>query len=145
MLPEIRNAIMYALDSVKAMNEAIANAKPGDATTTQKGVVQLSGSIGTSTTKVPHEKAIGDALGKKADTSKPGTAAGGNTGTSPGNVMEAGAFGLGGNALSGTYPTNITNIHYTSHNAGASQPTSDSGWCHLGIAASAYCSGLNIY
>ena len=63
---ELPNGQKVTLDSVKAMNEAIANAKPGDATTTQKGIVQLSASVGTSTTKVPHEKAVSDALGKKA-------------------------------------------------------------------------------
>ncbi|MEM7922087.1 hypothetical protein Q4Q65_09895 [Morganella morganii] len=41
-------------------------------------------------------KALSDALGKKADASKLGTAAGKNTGTDSGNVMEVGAFGLGG-------------------------------------------------
>lgn len=120
---ELPNGQKVTLDSIKALNEAISKipkvvqatgqsvndvisqkgvtdainaAKPGDASVTQKGVVQLSASVGTSTTTVPHEKAISDALGKKADTSKLGTAAGKNTGTSTGNVMEVGAFGLGG-------------------------------------------------
>lgn len=93
---ELPNGQKVTLDSIKSLNDAIANAKPGDATTTQKGVVQLSAAIGTSTTKVPHEKAVSDALSKKADTNKLGTAAGKNTGTSSGDVMEVGAFGLGG-------------------------------------------------
>ncbi|EPX8935251.1 hypothetical protein ACW5X7_002638 [Morganella morganii] len=92
---ELPNGQKVTLDSVKAMNEAIANAKPGDATTTQKGIVQLSASVGTSTTKVPHEKAVSDALGKKADTSALGTASGKNAGEEPGNVMPVGAYGLG--------------------------------------------------
>ncbi|HBC7187007.1 TPA: tail fiber protein [Morganella morganii] len=92
---ELPNGQKVTLDSIKSLNDAIANAKPGDATTTQKGVVQLSAAIGTSTTKVPHEKAVSDALGKKADANKLGTAAGKNTGTSSGNVMEVGAFGIG--------------------------------------------------
>ncbi len=93
---ELPNGQKVTLDSIKSLNDAIANAKPGDATTTQKGVVQLSAAIGTSTTKVPHEKAVSDALSKKADTNKLGTAAGKNTGTSSGSVMEVGAFGIGG-------------------------------------------------
>lgn len=99
---ELPNGQKVTLDSVKALNEAITKipkvvqdtgnsktdvisqdgtvkainaAKPGDATTTAKGIVQLSASVGTSTTTVPHEKAVSDALGKKADTSKLGTAA----------------------------------------------------------------------
>ncbi|HCM61795.1 MAG TPA: hypothetical protein DIT05_04500, partial [Morganella sp. (in: Bacteria)] len=92
---EMPNGQKVTLDSVKAMNEAIANAKPGDASVTKKGIVQLSSSVGTSTTKVPHEKAVNDALAKKADSDKLGTAAGKNTGTASGNVMEVGAFGLG--------------------------------------------------
>ncbi len=67
---ELPNGQKVTLDSIKAMNEAIANAKPGDATTTQKGIVQLSASVGTSTTKVPHEKAVSDALAKKAGTNR---------------------------------------------------------------------------
>ncbi|MDN3813634.1 phage tail fiber protein [Morganella morganii] len=93
---ELPNGQKVTLDSVKAMSEAIANAKPGDATTTQKGVVQLSETIGTSTTKVPHEKAVSDALSKKADTSTLGTAAGKNYGTSIGDVMLVGTYGWGG-------------------------------------------------
>ncbi|HGY3149758.1 TPA: hypothetical protein ACNVU4_003869 [Morganella morganii] len=95
---ELPNGQKVTLDSIKSLNDAIANAKPGDATTTQKGVVQLSAAIGTSTTKVPHEKAVSDALSKKADTNKLGTAAGKNTGTDDGNVIEVGAFGLGASA-----------------------------------------------
>lgn len=92
---ELPNGQKVTLDSIKSLNDAIDKAKPGDATTTQKGVVQLSAAIGTSTTKVPHEKAVSDALSKKADTNKLGTAAGKNTGTLSGNVMEVGAFGIG--------------------------------------------------
>ena len=92
---ELPNGQKVTLDSIKSLNDAIANAKPGDATTTQKGVVQLSATVGTSTTKVPHEKAVTDALGKKADANKLGTSAGKNTGILPGDVMEVGAFGLG--------------------------------------------------
>ncbi|MEM7926522.1 hypothetical protein Q4R04_12065, partial [Morganella morganii] len=113
---ELPNGQKVTLDSIKALNEAISKipkvvqgtgdsktdvmsqdgtvkainaAKPGDASVTQKGIVMLSASVGTSTTKVPHEKAVSDAF------SKLGTAAGKNTGTSSGNVMEVGAFGLG--------------------------------------------------
>lgn len=109
---ELPNGQKVTLDSVKAMSESIANAKPGDATTTQKGVVQLSGTVGTSTTKVPHEKAVSEALGKKADTSTLGTAAGKNTGTATGNVMEVGAFGLGGTGNVVNYLQNIDDINY---------------------------------
>lgn len=120
---ELPNGQKITLESLKALNEAISKipkvvqdtgdsktdvmsqdgtvkainaAKPGDASVTQKGIVLLSATVGTSTTKVPHEKAVGDALGKKADTDKLGTAAGKNTGTDSGNVMEVGAFGFGG-------------------------------------------------
>lgn len=123
---ELPNGQKVTLESVKALNEAISKipkvvqdtgdsktdvmsqdgtvkainaAKPGDASVTQKGIVQLSASVGTSTTKVPHEKAVSDALGKKADTSNLGTAAGKNTGTASGNVIEVGAFGLGDKTL----------------------------------------------
>ncbi len=92
---ELPNGQKVTLDSIKAINEAISRipkvvqetgesktdvmsqdgtvkainaAKPGDATTAAKGIVQLSASVGTSTTKTPHEKAISDALGKKANT-----------------------------------------------------------------------------
>ncbi|MEM8027791.1 hypothetical protein Q4R25_14605 [Morganella morganii] len=119
---ELPNGQKVTLDSVKALNEAISKipkvvqgtgdsktdvmsqdgtvkainaAKPGDATTAAKGVVQLSASVGTSTTKVPHEKAVSDAVGKKADTDKLGTAAYKNIGTASGNVMGVGAFGIG--------------------------------------------------
>ncbi|MET4859474.1 hypothetical protein [Morganella morganii] len=102
---ELPNGQKVTLDSIKALNDALSNLSERvdnikipeikDATTTQKGIVQLSASVGTSTTKVPHEKAVGDALGKKADTNKLGTAAGKNTGISDGDVMEVGAFGLG--------------------------------------------------
>lgn len=122
---ELPNGQKVTLDSVKALNDAISKipkvvqetgdsktdvmsqdgtvkainaAKPTDATTTEKGVVQLSATVGTSTTKVPHEKAVSDALGKKADADKLGTAAGKNTGTASGNVMEVGAFGVGKSA-----------------------------------------------
>ncbi len=91
---ELPNGQKVTLDSIKALNDAISKipkvvqetgnsktdvmsqdgtvkainaAKPGDATTTSKGVIQLSAAVGTSTTKAPHEKAINDALGKKAD------------------------------------------------------------------------------
>ncbi|WP_260242092.1 phage tail protein [Morganella morganii] len=119
---ELPNGQKVTLDSIKALNEAISKipkvvqatgqsvndvisqkgvtdainaAKPGDASVTQKGVVQLSASVGTSTTKVPHEKAVSDALDKKANVTSLGTAAGKNTGTEQGDVMEVGAFGLG--------------------------------------------------
>ena len=92
---ELPNGQKVTLDSIKAMNEAISKipkvvqgtgdsktdvisqdgtvkainaAKPGDASVTQKGIVQLSASVGTSTTKVPHEKAVSDALSKKVNT-----------------------------------------------------------------------------
>lgn len=100
---ELPNGQKVTLDSVKALNEAIKNIndkvdgiKIQDATTSQKGIVQLSASVGTSTTKVPHEKAVSDALSKKADTNKLGTASAKDVGTESGNVMEVGAFGLGG-------------------------------------------------
>ncbi|MCY0791980.1 hypothetical protein N0392_20170 [Morganella morganii] len=103
---ELPNGQKVTLDSIKALNEAIKSIndkvdaiKIPDATTKQKGIVQLSASVGTSTTKVPHEKAVSDALGKKADTSNLGTAAGKNTGTASGNVIEVGAFGLGDKTL----------------------------------------------
>ncbi|MEM7935561.1 hypothetical protein Q4R55_19475 [Morganella morganii subsp. sibonii] len=99
---ELPNGQKVTLDSIKALNEAIQkidkkvdDIKIPEATTEQKGIVQLSASVGTSTTTVPHEKAVSDALGKKANLSSLGTAAGKNTGTAPGNVMEVGAFGLG--------------------------------------------------
>lgn len=84
---ELPNGQKVTLDSVKAMNEAITKipkvvqgtgdsktdvmsqdgtvkainaAKPGDATTTAKGIIQLSAAVGASTNKVPHEKAIKD-------------------------------------------------------------------------------------
>ncbi|XKD92334.1 hypothetical protein ACISK3_14055 [Morganella morganii] len=62
--------------SQEEATKAIEAAKPGDATTTEKGIVQLTATVGTSTTKVPHEKAISDAPGKKADANKLGAAAG---------------------------------------------------------------------
>ncbi|MGJ7074466.1 hypothetical protein [Morganella morganii] len=84
---ELPNGQKVTLDSVKALNEAITKipkvvqepgdsktdvmsqdgtvkainaAKPGDATTTAKGIIQLSAAVGASTDKVPHEKAIKD-------------------------------------------------------------------------------------
>lgn len=100
---ELPNGQKVTLDSIKALNEAIKNIndkvdgiKIPDATTEQKGIVQLSSSVGVSTTTVPHEKAVSDALSKKANSNSLGTAAGKNTGTTTGNVMEVGAFGLGG-------------------------------------------------
>ncbi|MGR6142853.1 phage tail fiber protein [Morganella morganii] len=84
---ELPNGQKVTLDSVKALNEAISKipkvvqdtgnsktdvisqdgtvkainaAKPGDATTTAKGIIQLSAAVGASTDKVPHEKAIKD-------------------------------------------------------------------------------------
>ncbi len=103
---ELPNGQKVTLDSIKALNEAIKNIndkvdgiKIPDATTTQKGIVQLSASVGASTTTVPHEKAVSDALSKKANSNSLGTAAGKNTGTATGNVMEVGAFGLGGSAV----------------------------------------------
>ncbi|MEM8077049.1 hypothetical protein Q4R34_09695 [Morganella morganii] len=118
---ELPNGQKVTLDSIKALNEAIKSIndkvdsiKIPDATTEQKGIVQLSSSVGVSTTTVPHEKAVSDALGKKADTSNLGTAAGKNVGTADGNVMEVGAFGLGGEAFASdddmqdtTKPTNF--------------------------------------
>ncbi|HHZ8355071.1 TPA: hypothetical protein ACWMJN_003722 [Morganella morganii] len=78
---ELPNGQKVTLDSIKALNEAIKNIndkvdgiKIPDATTEQKGVVQLSESVGTSTTRVPHEKAVSDALGKKVDSSNLGEA-----------------------------------------------------------------------
>lgn len=103
---ELPNGQKVTLDSIKALNEAIKNIndkvdgiKIPDATTSQKGIVQLSASVGTSTTKVPHEKAVSDALGKKADTTRLGTAAYANTGTDTGNVMTVDSFGLGSKNL----------------------------------------------
>ncbi|XPN80279.1 hypothetical protein ACL00N_0008425 [Morganella morganii] len=87
---ELPNGQKVTLESVKALNDAISKipkvvqetgesktdvmsqdgtvkainaAKPGDATTTVKGIVQLAATIGTSTTKVPHEKAVSDFIG----------------------------------------------------------------------------------
>lgn len=63
--------------TTKAIAAAISGIKipeVKDATTEQKGVVQLSASVGTSTTKIPHEKAVSDALGKKVDADKLGEA-----------------------------------------------------------------------
>ncbi|MGJ7085217.1 hypothetical protein ABM000_17015 [Morganella morganii] len=87
---ELPNGQKVALESIKALNDAISKipkvvqetgdsktdvmsqdgtvkainaAKPADATTTEKGVVQLSETVGTSTTKVPHEKAVSDFIG----------------------------------------------------------------------------------
>lgn len=84
---ELPNGQKVTLDSIKALNDAISKipkvvqepgdsktdvmsqevttkaieaAKPGDATTTEKGIIQLSATIGTSTTTVPHEKAVKD-------------------------------------------------------------------------------------
>lgn len=94
-----------AVMSQKATGTAIANAKPGDASVTKKGVVQLSSSVGTSTTTAPHGKAVSDALGKKADTSKLGTAAGKDAGMAIGNLMEVGAFGIGT-----SYPAELGSI-----------------------------------
>ncbi|EOH3236941.1 hypothetical protein ACL1JW_002875 [Morganella morganii] len=72
---ELPNGQKVTLDSIKALNEAIKNIndkvdgiKIPDATTSQKGVVQLSATVGASTTKVPHEKAINDALESKLNT-----------------------------------------------------------------------------
>ncbi|WP_434089625.1 hypothetical protein, partial [Morganella morganii] len=100
---ELPNGQKVTLDSIKALNEAIKNIndkvdaiKIPDATTDQKGLVQLSASVGVSTTTVPHEKAVSDALSKKADTSTLGTAAGKNYGTSIGDVMLVGTYGWGG-------------------------------------------------
>ncbi|MGE1854076.1 hypothetical protein ACMFGU_07840 [Morganella morganii] len=107
---ELPNGQKVTLESVKAMNEAISKipkvvqdtgdsktdvmsqdgtvkainaAKPGDASVTQKGIVQLSASVGASTTTVPHEKAVSDALGKKVDSDKLGTASIHDVFTSP--------------------------------------------------------------
>ncbi|WP_431739864.1 hypothetical protein [Morganella morganii] len=59
-------------------------------------------------------KAMNEAIAKKADSSKLGTAAWKNVGTADGNVMEVGAFGLGGEAFASdgdmqdtTRPTNF--------------------------------------
>nr|WP_242452283.1 phage tail protein [Morganella morganii] len=81
---ELPNGQKVTLDSIKALNEAIKKIDEKvdnikipeikDATTTQKGIVQLSASVGASTTTVPHEKAVSDALGKKVDSDKLGTA-----------------------------------------------------------------------
>ncbi|MET4895373.1 hypothetical protein [Morganella morganii] len=87
---ELPNGQKVTLDSIKAINEAISKipkvvqetgdsktdvmsqdgtikainaAKPDDATTTAKGIVQLSATVGTSVTKVPHEKAVKDWVG----------------------------------------------------------------------------------
>ena len=84
---ELPNGQKVTLDSIKALNDAISkipkvvqepgesktdvmsqagvtdaisNVKPSDATTTEKGIVQLTAAVGTSTTKVPHEKAINE-------------------------------------------------------------------------------------
>ncbi|GEM_PF-6993207 len=67
---ELPNGQKVTLDSIKALNEAIKKIdekvdnikipEPKDATTTQKGIVQLSASVGASTTKVPHEKAVSE-------------------------------------------------------------------------------------
>ena len=59
--------------SQEATTNAIKTAKPGDATTTEKGVVQLSASIGISTTKVPHEKAVKDFVNKLIELDATGT------------------------------------------------------------------------
>ncbi|MEM8365886.1 hypothetical protein Q4R88_14060 [Morganella morganii] len=73
---ELPNGQKVTLDSIKALNEAIKSIndkvdaiKIPDATTDQKGLVQLSASVGTSTTKVPHEGAINTALSKKLNQS----------------------------------------------------------------------------
>ncbi|MCU6237528.1 phage tail protein [Morganella morganii] len=118
---ELPNGQKVTLDSIKAINEAISKipkvvqetgesktdvmsqagtvkainaAKPGDASVTQKGIVQLSASVGASTTKAPHEKAVRDALDKKADSNKLGNAAGKDVGILEGNVIGTGQSGL---------------------------------------------------
>lgn len=134
---ELPNGQKVTLDSIKALNEAIKNIndkvdgiKIPDATTTQKGIVQLSASIGTSTTKVPHEKAVSDALGKKADTNKLGTASAKDVGTESGNVMEVGAFGLGastGNKIpNGDYNKVMITGFYAGDGSSAVNPPPDS-------------------
>lgn len=91
---ELPNGQKVTLNSIKALNEAISKipkvvqdpgdsktdvmsqdgtvkainaAKPSDASVTQKGIVMLSASVGTSTTKAPHEKAIGDKIKEWSD------------------------------------------------------------------------------
>ncbi|EOX0650795.1 hypothetical protein ACO33K_003583 [Morganella morganii] len=68
---ELPNGQKVTLDSIKALNEAIKSIndkvdsiKIPDATTEQKGIVQLSATIGRSTEAVPHEKAVSDELEK---------------------------------------------------------------------------------
>lgn len=98
-IPKVVQATGQSVNDVisqKGVTDAISNARPVDASTTQKGIVQLTASMGQSITQVPHQKAVSDAVGKKVNISDIGTAATRNVGTSAGNLMEVGAFGIGG-------------------------------------------------
>ncbi|WP_435583686.1 hypothetical protein [Morganella morganii] len=106
---ELPNGQKVTLDSIKALNEAIQkidkkvdDIKIPEATTEQKGIVQLSASVGTSTTKVPHEKAVSDALGKKVDANKLGAAAGRDVYVNP-YMREADFKVMGLSAQEATY------------------------------------------
>ncbi|MDM8753523.1 phage tail protein [Morganella morganii] len=126
---ELPNGQKVTLDSIKALNEAISKipkvvqepgesktdvmsqdgtvrainaAKPSDASVTQKGIVRLSASVGTSETTVPHEKAVSDALSKKVDANKLGEAAGRDVYVNP-YMREADFKAMGLSAQEATY------------------------------------------
>ncbi|HFS0178428.1 TPA: phage tail protein, partial [Enterobacter kobei] len=67
-----------------------------------------------------------------------GSSATRNAYSSSGDILSVGDFGLGSTLPRAPYADTITNMFYTPGDAGVSQPTSDSGWCHLVLAASNY-------
>lgn len=67
-----------------------------------------------------------------------GSSATRNAYSSSGDMLSVGDFGLGSTLPRAPYSDTITNMFYTPGDAGVSQPTSDTGWCHLVLAASSY-------
>ena len=59
---ELPNGQKVTLESIRALNEKIDNFKVPDATTKQKGAVQLTGELGESVSLVVHQKALADLL-----------------------------------------------------------------------------------
>ena len=69
---ELPNGQKVTLDSIKALNDALSNLSERvdnikipdvkDASTTQKGIVQLTANMGNSDILVPHQKAVRDGI-----------------------------------------------------------------------------------
>ncbi|WP_431625879.1 phage tail protein [Enterobacter kobei] len=106
-----RKGVNSDITELKGLTTALSIAQGGTGATTAEGVRQNLG-LGSSATR--------------------------NAYSSSGDILSVGDFGLGSTLPRAPYADTITNMFYTPGDAGVSQPTSDSGWCHLVLAASNY-------